>query len=125
MMKDNHQTSSSDTVVSSNEAGKSVEAGPVEKPEPLYCVLSEKRKIASILVAASVGFLTPTSSDIYYPALDVLAHDLGVSKSEINISIVLFLVCHLCLFSLSLSLSIFILSFLSFFLTGMLMIHRL
>lgn len=92
MMKDDHQVSSSDTLQSNHVAEESVEAGPVEKPEPLYCVFSEKRKIASILVAASVGFLTPTSSDIYYPALGVLAHDLGVSKSEINISIVLFMV---------------------------------
>ena len=95
-MKDNHQASSSNTVQPNHEARKSVEAGPVEKPGPLYCVFSEKRKIASILVAASVGFLTPTSSNIYYPALGVLAHDLGVSENKINISIVLFLVFHLC-----------------------------
>lgn len=101
MMKDNQQVSGSetqdsvpDTVHSNHEAEESTESGPVENPEPLYCVLSERRKIASILVAAAVGFLTPTSSDIYYPALDVLAHDLGVSKSKINISIVLFLVSH-------------------------------
>ncbi|KAI9726409.1 MAG: hypothetical protein M1834_009037 [Cirrosporium novae-zelandiae] len=46
-----------------------------------------------IVFMASLGsFISPLSSNIYYPALNTLAHDLHVTNSKINLSITTFMI---------------------------------
>lgn len=60
---------------------------PTEKPDPLYCVLSERAKILTICTCSMVIFLGPISASIYLPALGSMAGDLNVSISKINLTI--------------------------------------
>ncbi|PLB53510.1 MFS general substrate transporter [Aspergillus steynii IBT 23096] len=68
-----------DTVVTASELNP-------ETPKP-HTILSERAKICTILVGATMAFLAPVSADIYYPALGQLSHDLHVSTSTINFTI--------------------------------------
>lgn len=71
------------------EPGSSVQNAP---PPPLYCILSEKEKIFTIVMVSLVVFLGPASGDIYYPALGSVARDLNVSESKINFTITSYMV---------------------------------
>lgn len=74
----------------------------MEKREPStpYTVFSERRKKWTIAIASLVTFVSPVSSNIYYPALNDMASDLHVSSSDINLTITAFMVS-LTAFSLS------------------------
>ncbi|GAB1198019.1 hypothetical protein APSETT444_007325 [Aspergillus pseudonomiae] len=56
-----------------------------------YTVLSEKEKLFSISIASLVTFLSPVSSGIYYPSLELLSKDLNVSKTQMNLTITAFM----------------------------------
>ena len=57
-----------------------------------FTILSESRKRWTITIASLVTFVSPVSANIYYPALNTLAHDLHVSPVKINLTIMLFMV---------------------------------
>lgn len=59
---------------------------------PVYCAFSEKEKIRSVAVASMVTFLSPISGSIYYPALQSLSQDLGVSINTIYLTITVYMV---------------------------------
>ena len=46
-----------------------------------------------IIIGSFAGLISPLSSSIYLPALNSLAHDMGVSVSLINLTITTYLVC--------------------------------
>lgn len=75
------------------------EDSPIEtssdKPEPLYCVLSERAKILTICTYSMVIFLGPISAGIYLPALGSMARDMNVSISEINLTITVYKAGHI------------------------------
>ncbi|KAE8397668.1 MFS general substrate transporter [Aspergillus pseudonomiae] len=73
---------------SEEENNTSSEANPKEQ----YTVLSEKEKVFYIFIASLVTLLGPVSSDIYYPALDLLSKDLNVSKTQMSLTITAFMV---------------------------------
>lgn len=57
-----------------------------------YSVFSTKEK-KIIIFSASIGTLiSPLTTNIYFPALNTLAHDLDVSISKINLSITTYMV---------------------------------
>ncbi|KAH2029863.1 hypothetical protein LV164_008741 [Aspergillus fumigatus] len=58
---------------------------------PVYCAFSEKEKIRSVAVASMVTFLSPVSGSIYYPALQSLSQDLGVSINTIYLTITVYM----------------------------------
>ncbi|KAF9885516.1 hypothetical protein FE257_012844 [Aspergillus nanangensis] len=64
---------------------------PPEVGEP-YTVFSQKEKMVALSIATTVNFLAPTSGSMYYPALVPLAHDLNVSQTKINLTIVTFMI---------------------------------
>ena len=73
---------------SEEENNTSSEANPKEQ----YTVLSEKEKVFYIFIASLVTLLGPVSSDIYYPALDLLSKHLNVSKTQMSLTITAFMV---------------------------------
>lgn len=57
-----------------------------------YTILSEGKKVLTLLIASLAAFLSPVSANIYYPALNPLSEDLNVSMSMINLTITSFMV---------------------------------
>jgi hypothetical protein len=53
--------------------------------------LTEKKLI--VLMASMASFFSPLSSNMYLPALNVIASDLNVSSTLINLTITTYLVC--------------------------------
>ena len=62
-----------------------------ENSEP-HTTLSEVEKRLVIVIASFAAFISPISASIYYPALDPLASDLGVTPSTINLTITAYMV---------------------------------
>lgn len=59
---------------------------------PDYCILPECEKIALMLTASFAAIISPISSSIYLPAVNVLSRDLNVSISLVNVTISTYLV---------------------------------
>lgn len=57
-----------------------------EPPELPYSVLSERVKVTVILTASFTATISPISGSIYFPALNSIAADLGVSISLITLT---------------------------------------
>ncbi|PLN85499.1 major facilitator superfamily domain-containing protein [Aspergillus taichungensis] len=57
-----------------------------------YTTLSEQEKRWTITLTSMVTFISPVSANIYFPAMNQLAQDLGVSTTMINLSITTFMV---------------------------------
>jgi hypothetical protein len=63
-----------------------------EEPPPPYSIYSNYQKRLYAWAASMAAFSSPVSSNIYYPALSALAHDLNTSLSNINLTITTFMV---------------------------------
>jgi hypothetical protein len=61
-----------------------------EKP---YTTFTPWQKRFIILAASTGSFISPLTSNIYFPALNTLASDLHVSISKINLTITTYMVC--------------------------------
>lgn len=57
-----------------------------------YCVLPESQKIFLMMLCSFAAMISPISSSIYFPALNSIGNDLGVSTNKMNLSITMFLV---------------------------------
>lgn len=57
-----------------------------------YSVFTGVQKQLIIVTAALASSFSPLSANIYYPALNALAKDLGVSSSQINLTITSYMV---------------------------------
>ena len=55
---------------------------PTERPD--YSVFTTWQKRGIVLAAAMGAFLSPFTAQVYFPALNVLASDFGVSDSEVT-----------------------------------------
>ncbi|KAF2162446.1 hypothetical protein M409DRAFT_37421 [Zasmidium cellare ATCC 36951] len=81
-----------------DEAGGLEDSKDTEKQQPSshesqeYCILPEWQKIALMLTASFAAIISPISSSIYLPAVNVLSRDLGVSISLINVTISTYLI---------------------------------
>lgn len=75
-----------------NEVKEEVKEEGKEENQTKYCIPSERHKIFMIITASMVNFLGPVSANIYYPALGPMATELGVSNSEINLTITSYMV---------------------------------
>ena len=65
---------------------------PTEIPNEVHSIFSPNNKKFIILTASTAAFFSPLSSNIYLPALNLLARDLHVSGSKINLTVTTFLV---------------------------------
>jgi len=65
---------------------------PTEIPNDVHSIFSPNNKKFIILTASTAAFFSPLSSNIYLPALNLLARDLHVSDSKINLTVTNYLV---------------------------------
>lgn len=71
------------------------EETPLLQSQPVaerYSVFSDHQKRLIILTAAIASTFSPFSANIYYPALNSIAADLGVNNSQINLTITTYMV---------------------------------
>ena len=72
-----------------------------EQPEKLpddneaYSIFTTAQKKAIVLTASLCAFFSPTTGSIYYPALNVISHDLHVSNTAVNLTVTTYLVSFL------------------------------
>jgi hypothetical protein len=59
---------------------------------PPHTIFTSKEKMLIVALGAIGPLLSPLTANIYYPALVDLAHDLGVSYNDINLSITVYLI---------------------------------
>ena len=57
-----------------------------------YSILTTAQKKAIVLRASFCAFFSPTTASIYYPAVNVIAHDLHVSNTADNLTVTTYLV---------------------------------
>ncbi|KAH8795637.1 major facilitator superfamily domain-containing protein [Hyaloscypha finlandica] len=65
---------------------------PTEIPHEVHSIFSPNNKKFIILTASTAAFFSPLSSNIYLPALNLLARDLHVSDSKINLTVTTYLI---------------------------------
>lgn len=58
----------------------------------LYSVFSKPKKRFIVFMAATAGFFSPLSANIYLPALNPIAADLGVSSSSITLTLTTYMI---------------------------------
>lgn len=70
----------------------SPDGDPAQTVQPLYSsfTLWEKRLI--VLAAAMSAFFSPLTAQIYFPALNVVAKDFGVTTSQINLTVTTYMI---------------------------------
>ena len=80
-------------IVMAENQGPASETSPLlgERSEP-YSIFTTAQKRLIILTAALASSFSPLSANIYYPALNSIAADLGVSSSQINLTITTYMV---------------------------------
>ena len=69
-----------------------LEIGSHAPPAPLYSVFSEQQRKYIVFMVACGGFFSPLSANIYFPALNSLSRDLGVSSALINLSLTTYMI---------------------------------
>ncbi|KAI0007648.1 major facilitator superfamily transporter [Xylariaceae sp. FL0662B] len=65
---------------------------PVVDNRPKYSIFTTWEKRSIVLGAAMGAFFSPLTGQIYFPALNVVAKDLGVSISQINLTVTTYLI---------------------------------
>lgn len=57
-----------------------------------FSVFTTNQKRLIVLTASLAGFFSPLSGSIYYPALNTIAEDLGVSSSKANLTVTTYMI---------------------------------
>ncbi|KNG89189.1 putative MFS transporter [Aspergillus nomiae NRRL 13137] len=65
---------------------------PSRASEVVYSAFSKAQKRYIVFCTSWAGFFSPVSSQIYYPALNTLAHDLHVSSGLINLTLMSYMI---------------------------------
>lgn len=65
----------------------------VDIPDDVHSVFNPFQKKLIVLTASTAALFSPLSSNIYLPALNLLASDMQVSNSKINLTVTSYLVC--------------------------------
>jgi MFS family permease len=61
------------------------------KQEP-YHILSKNQKWNLVIFVSLAGCFSPLSSNIYFPAIDTISNDLGISASLVSLTITVYMV---------------------------------
>lgn len=73
-------------------ASSPAEAKPAPEIEPPYHILSKKQKWTLVIFVSLAGAFSPLSSNIYFPALDTISKDLGVSATLTSLTITVYMI---------------------------------
>ncbi|KAG9231136.1 MFS multidrug transporter-like protein [Amylocarpus encephaloides] len=79
-----------ETETSSRDTPPEVPSG--NPPGEDYSVLTVPQKRMVVFTASVASVFSPMATSIYYPSLEIIAKDLGVSNSQISLTVTLFLV---------------------------------
>jgi hypothetical protein len=60
---------------------------------PVHSVFTKNQKRFIVFMASCGGFFSPVSANIYFPALNALELDLGVTSTLINLTLTSYMVC--------------------------------
>ena len=63
-----------------------------EQGEPPYSIMGHRKKVTYLLLVSFMAMISPLSSSVYYPALNEISEELGVTSSQTNVSIVTYMV---------------------------------
>ena len=63
-----------------------------KKDDTPYSVYSVGQRRLIVLAASLAAFFSPLSANIYYPALPVIAKDLGTTNTQINLTVTTYLI---------------------------------
>nr|RBR02377.1 hypothetical protein FVER53263_09064 [Fusarium verticillioides] len=64
----------------------------IETPDAPYSSFSLWQKRLIVLAAASTALFSPMTAQIYFPALPAIANDLGVTTSQINLTVTTYMI---------------------------------
>jgi MFS family permease len=62
------------------------------REDPPYHILSKKQKWNLVVFVSMAGAFSPLSSNIYFPAIDTISTDLGVSATLVALTITVYMV---------------------------------
>lgn len=65
---------------------------PASDPEPPYHILSKAQKWRLVVFVSLAGAFSPLSSNIYFPAIQSISHDLGVSTTLVALTITVYMI---------------------------------
>ncbi|GES66261.1 MFS general substrate transporter [Aspergillus terreus] len=68
------------------------ELSPPSTPRPPHTIFTGFQKTYIIFMASGAGFFSSVSAPIYFPALNVLAEDLGVTTALINLTLTSYMI---------------------------------
>lgn len=74
------------------EKGADVEPARTNDSQTPYSVFTTSQKRYIVFSASWAGFFSPVSSQIYFPALNSIADDLGVTSALINLTLTSYMV---------------------------------
>jgi hypothetical protein len=93
------QTSSEDGYLESTPAAQDeqspaqgVELATVSSAGPVHSVFTKSQKRFIVVMASFGGFFSPVSASIYFPVLNALTQDLGVTSTLINLTLTSYMV---------------------------------
>ncbi|KAF7869905.1 hypothetical protein EAF04_004689 [Stromatinia cepivora] len=86
-----NQSSSSSSVAEDQDDTRDLELAPVASGPP-YSAFGVWKKRYIVGMCTLAAFISPTSANIYFPALNPLAADLGVSNTLINLTLTSFMI---------------------------------
>ncbi|KAG9684652.1 MFS general substrate transporter, partial [Aureobasidium melanogenum] len=77
-----------------DEKGNQNSVSAIEQPpdDGLYSVFSPTQKKLIVFTASLAGFFSPLSGSIYYPALNTIAEDLGITSTKVNLTVTTYMI---------------------------------
>lgn len=60
---------------------------------PVYSIFSPRAKLIIVMAVSVSSLISPLGATTFYPALDILAKDLHVTPTLINLSLTTYMVC--------------------------------
>jgi len=72
--------------------GQGMQLATVSTAGPVHSVFTKNQKRFIVVMASFGGFFSPLSASIYFPVLNALAQDLGVTSTLINLTLTSYMV---------------------------------
>lgn len=92
---DNTSISEETTTTTTQPPAADLEKQPENAPEtqpPPYSIFTTWEKRFIVLAASGTAFFSPLTAQIYFPALTAIAEDLGVTDSQVNLTVTTYMI---------------------------------